>query len=161
MPNWCEGTFRARGNIENIKKFIIEGLGPVERDSLKVFEVEGDNDVAMDFEIETKYGLVWIKETHRHFFDFSEWNFITLYWINMLSREVQIIVPFKAAWDIRETDISKISKMYGIAIKVNGFERGVRFERSVETTASGTVKEDIVRKYDDWDWDCPMPLLGG
>lgn len=29
MPNWVEGSFRARGSKEEIKKFILEGLGPI------------------------------------------------------------------------------------------------------------------------------------
>lgn len=29
MSNWIKGSFRARGPKENIKKFIMEGLGPI------------------------------------------------------------------------------------------------------------------------------------
>lgn len=26
---------------------------------------------------------------------------------------------------------------------------------------NGEIFIDEVRKYDDWDWECPMPMLGG
>ena len=160
MPNWCEGIFRARGELGNIKRFIEEGLGAVEGDSLEVIgEERYEEDIAMDYEIKTEHGLVWLKDTHRHFLDFSDWDYLTVYWNN--KREAQIVAQFQAAWDINEMDISKISKEYGIAIKVNGFERGIEFEHSVETTANGMVKESVVKRYENYGWDCAMPLLGG
>lgn len=30
MPNWCEGTLKVRGTKENIKRFVLEGLHPVD-----------------------------------------------------------------------------------------------------------------------------------
>lgn len=29
MPNWCAGTLRVRGTKENLTKFVLEGLQPV------------------------------------------------------------------------------------------------------------------------------------
>ena len=26
MPNWCEGTFKVRGNLEDIKRYVKENL---------------------------------------------------------------------------------------------------------------------------------------
>lgn len=29
MPNWCKGTLKVRGKIDDLKKFVLEGLQPV------------------------------------------------------------------------------------------------------------------------------------
>lgn len=30
MPNWCAGTLRVRGTKENLTKFVLEGLQPID-----------------------------------------------------------------------------------------------------------------------------------
>lgn len=30
MPNWCEGTLKIRGKQKDVKRFVLEGLRPVD-----------------------------------------------------------------------------------------------------------------------------------
>ena len=76
MANWVEGTFRARGPKENIKKFIIEGLSPISRmgkeDKIKK-ELDDNDDYfivtfkRVDAGEEKNVELLHISGTHRHF----------------------------------------------------------------------------------------------
>ena len=54
MANWIEGTFRARGSKENIKRFLLEALEPCSRfgknkEILKEITYEEDNYLEMEF----------------------------------------------------------------------------------------------------------------
>ena len=55
MPNWCEGTLRIRGTVENLRNFIENGLKPVnaigeKEDPLmaQLNEVLGENEKKLD-----------------------------------------------------------------------------------------------------------------
>ena len=61
MPNWCAGTLRVRGTKENLTKFVLEGLQPIDYigEELEALKMED-------------YGRVecsrcWIKGTRRGF----------------------------------------------------------------------------------------------
>ena len=45
-------------------------------------------------------------------------------------------------------------------MKIHGFEKGMQFSQLIEIV-DGEILQDKEIKYDDWDWDCPCPLIGG
>lgn len=54
MANWVEGTFRARGSKDNIKRFIMEGLNAVSylgKEKIKK-ELYYEDDDSLEFRIE-------------------------------------------------------------------------------------------------------------
>lgn len=62
MPNWCEGALKVRGTKENIKRFVLEGLHPVDLfgDAKSELTVNEFGDINSN---ET----CWIEETRRGF----------------------------------------------------------------------------------------------
>ena len=61
MPNWCAGTLRVRGTKENLTKFVLEGLQPVN------YIGEGLETLKMNDYSEVKCSRCWIKGTRRGF----------------------------------------------------------------------------------------------
>ena len=62
MPNWCKGCLKVRGNAANVKKFILEGLKPVDifGNELPKLELSDIGDVEYD-------KSCWIEGTTRGF----------------------------------------------------------------------------------------------
>lgn len=75
--------------------------------------------------------------------------------------EFQFSSSFKSAWAIDTEPLANIAKKYEIDIRVNGYEMGMQFEQLLEVSRNGTVKCESFIQYEDYEWECPMPLLGG
>ena len=148
MPNWCEGTFRARGSKEDLINFIRNGV------EAEFIPMDCDD----EFETE-KCGYIWIKDTRRHFLNAEDRQYISLY--EKENGIYQFAFPFVAAWAIDTDAIKMIAEKYHIDVRVNGFEMGMQFEQLVEVSKTGWIRCDSVIQYDDYEWQCAMPLLGG
>lgn len=172
MPNWCEGNIRFRGACKNIKALLeneVECVGhkagsfmevvtlkPVVKAELYQLTMErpdnGDGVIFPAFHI---------KGTRRNFLDGTTVEFHGDYDTDD-EREVRILVcdSFKAAWGIESKPYVDMSKKYDVDIHIFGWEMGMEFAQEVEIVKCELVKDEEV-KYDDWDWECPMPYLGG
>lgn len=156
MPNWCEGFLKVRGKITNLKAFILNGLQPVdfrgeEKDKL-TFTSEDDN----SFYISKIEGLLWLKGSRRHF---CKPDYIELYTNNIENSKI-LILPMKAAWVIESEQLLALCKEYGVDMKIQGFEMGGQFSQIIEIV-NGTVILDATLQYENWNWDCPCPRMGG
>lgn len=146
MPNWIEGTLKLRGTSENLKRFFEEGL-------------EGDVMIVSDFE--NKYFEVnfseepWVKDSHRAFItdDYT-------YWTNTNDEENVVTMAVRQAWCFNEEDWVRVSKDFNIDVRLFGFECGMQFTEELEVIKGNLTMDDTI-KYDDWDWECPMPRMGG
>ncbi len=157
MPNWVEGTFRAQGSKEDIKRFVMEGL-----------QIRGDSDgtelwsfsEGVDYlEFNCKADTVWIADTRRQFLN----NGYCLYAYPVKGDPKdhwRIVSGFQGAWCIDTEGLKAVSGKYNLRIKANGFEQGMRFAPTVEVYR-GILEYEDEETYEDWDWDCPMPLMGG
>lgn len=171
MPNWIEGTFRARGGKENIKRFLMEGLTPVgffgeyENISKEIYCDDGDcltvifKHTNNDNEIKDAKTL-HIKDTRRQFIEDLCCGEISAF-RKKSNDEFQFATNFKGAWSLDEDAFVKIAKEFKIDIRVNGFERGMEFEQLLEVGRNGVIRCQSVIQYDDYEWQCPMSLLGG
>lgn len=146
MPNWCEGILKVRGPLENIRRFMEWGIdyGPGE---LQI----ADYDDELEFNI-TSSGECWIKGSNRHFVTNDEYMHIY--------EEGTLFLHLKAAWNIDANDLLEVCQTYGIDMRVQAFERGMQFSQIVEIIGGKITKNEVI-KYDDWDWECPCPTLGG
>lgn len=151
MPNLCKGDMRVKGKKDCIISFLINCIENIRYST---------NDIA---EKTDKYNYFecyhgWIKGTSRGFAsdididielcDFDENNNIT----------VSFRVEF--AWDCDAKEIKKICNKYNIDARLYLFEKGMRFNRDIEII-DGKITKDNTIKFDDYEWDCIMPNLGG
>lgn len=167
MPNWCEGVLKVRGQKENIKKFMLEVLKPIQNElgmiiaetrglpmpeSIKVEIVYDDDD---EFTIKSSSGF-YIEGTRRNF---TESNRLEFYHNNK-DEAILVIDNFKAAWGIDSEPYAAISKEYDIDVKIYGFERGMEFNQEIEII-KGEVITDREISFTDYTWDCIFPNIGG
>lgn len=160
MPNWIEGTMKLRGKREDIKRFFLEGLEPstwageINNLSDQVIDNSADDDLDFSFRDEPH-----IKDTRR--------AFITDDNVYMDDEAGVACVNVKQAWafdagrDTEDLDNWKaISDKFNVDIKLYGIECGMEFTQEVIIIRGC---RPIVNKkhYEDWDWECPFPNMGG
>lgn len=146
MPNWCEGTLKVRGTMENIRKFMEEGIEWTPGE-LVVEDYDGE----LEFST-SRTGERWIKGTHRHFILCDEYMYFY--------EGSTLFLHFEAAWNVSAEDLKTVCQTYDIDMKVEAYERGMQFGQLIEIL-NGEITRDELIKYDDYDWDCPCPTLGG
>ena len=170
MPNWIQGTFRARGSKENIIRFIREGIKPSswagkdDEIEMELKEYEEDYITAkwtLKSGNETDYPeWLHIDGTERHFLKPDDYGEFDIHQTDSKTDFI-MVVSFKAAWGINIDQMGEVAKKYEIDIRMNGYERGMEFEQTIEVTRKGYVLTKALISYPDYQWECPMPLLGG
>lgn len=154
MPNWCEGTLKVRGKIEDLKKFVLEGLQPVGhfgdmREPLEINEYG---------ECEYK-GTCWIENTHRGFVDNLDIYFSEFEEDN---KPKVICLEARFAWGIEARQLRETCIKYNVDMKIYAFERGMEFNQDIEIVNGEIVRnEEINFKGKDYAWECIMPTMGG
>lgn len=156
MPNWCEGTLKVRGTIKDLKNFVLNGLLPVDLIGRmkEPLSLEGESETSL-YILDITDAL-YIKGTRRAF---CEPAYIDVC-VDKPDDKAIITMPFKEAWAILSDKLLEVCKEFNVDIKIQGFERGMRFSQIVEIV-DGEIRQDEEIKYDDWDWDCPCPDMGG
>ena len=150
MPNWCAGTLRVRGEKENLTKFVLEGLQPVthfgsETETLKIDDYS-----------RIKCERCWIKGTRRGFIlDLDVF-------INDWNDEGKIAIGLDAefAWGISAEELLNSCKQYNVDMRIHAFECGMLFNQIIEII-DGEITKDEEVKFDDYNWDCICPNIGG
>ena len=159
MPNWIKGTMKLRGKREDIKRFFKDGLEPSnwpkpEDRENQVIDESGENYLDFSFKNEP-----YIAGTRR--------AFITDDNVFMEGEEGVVCVDVKQAWafdagrESNDFEIWKnISQKYNIDIRLFGIECGMQFTQEIIIVRG---RKAIVnkRQYEDWDWECPFPNMGG
>ena len=69
-------------------------------------------------------------------------------------------MQFKAAWRVYIDPFVKMSKDYNVDIKIYGFEKGSEFNQDIVIVNGEVIKNDIIT-FNDYQWECPFPDLGG
>lgn len=172
MPNWIEGTFRCRGSKENVKKFIMEGLQPIstllgEEKIKRKIELDDDDYIEISFELDNKDENSKKKHPEELYIPHTKRNFILLEYGCISAHKCQksndfiFATNYKGAWAIDKEEIVSVAEEYQIDIRVNGYECGMEFEQLVEVNRRGVIRCESFIQYEDYTWECPMPLLGG
>lgn len=152
MPNWCVGTLKIRGDKENVRKFLLESItvpGSVFGNTPELEVEEDDNYLRM----KSKWGL-YVKGSHRQFIQ-GEIEWYAYDGVNTLC-----IDCYEGAWGIDTETLVRLSKEYQIDIKIYAFERGMKFNLDFEVHKGELIK-DLEVTFDDYEWDCPCPTMGG
>lgn len=152
MPNWCVGTLKVRGKINDLKRFILEGLEPV--------NVFGQSKEKLQF---NEYGecdcngSCYIKNTHRGFVE-------DLYVCIDTDDETDVVkticLDSKFAWGISATDLQKTCREFNVDMKIFAFERGMEFNQNIEIIDGQITKNEDI-EFNDYSWECVCPNLGG
>lgn len=156
MPNWCEGTLKVRGTIKDLKNFVLNGLLPVSPIGATKEPLSLDGEDETSLYISSVPNTLYIKGTRRAF---CEPDYIEVSSDEPNDKTI-LTMPFKQAWAILSDNLLEVCKEFNIDMKIQGFERGMRFSQIVEIV-DGEIIQDEEIKYDDWEWDCPCPELGG
>lgn len=159
MPNWCSGVLKVRGTKDNIVNFLKNGLQCV--------DIIGDDNGKHTVEVDETYdeitmndvkGALWIKNTRRNFIEnISHYLYLSKYSDDTF---VCAIDGFQAAWGIESKDLAEISKEYGIDLKIYAFEQGMQFNQDIEIVAGEVIKDEEI-EFDNYEWECINPLIGG
>lgn len=166
MPNWIEGSLKLRGNSEDLKRFFKEGVDcPAEAGCIfgdHKSEIKSISDY-IECNFYDGYNIViiknepHIKNTRRAFIQdcLVEWG----------DAYATVCMSIKQAWaficaEYDRKNWEEISAQYHLDIRMYGFECGMEFCEEVEIIKGKLVKDNVI-KYDDWAWECPMPMLGG
>ena len=164
MPNWIEGTMKLRGKQKNIKRFFDEGIeaspyfGEKENLEEQVIDESGEDFWEYTFKNEPH-----VKNTRRMFIKNS--------FVEMYEEDGICTVPIKQAWSFsaRASDediLIEIADKFQIDIKLYGIECGIQFCQEVlvlhgNEEKQGVIKYNNVIQYEDWEWECPFPNMGG
>ena len=150
MPNWCVGTLRVRGTKESLTKFVLEGLLPVTYFGSETEPLKMDGLGRIDCE------RCWIKGTYRGFVVDSHVYFDDL----EDEEETTIGLETEFAWGISAKELLQSCKKYGVDMRIHAFERGMQFNQIIEII-DGEITKDEEVKFDDYEWDCICPNIGG
>ena len=155
MPNWCKGTLKVRGEYDNLKAFLKNALDecryygePPEGPLLEVAETPEYADI-------TLHRMAHLKDTSRGFVEGD-----TEVSIDREPGSQIVLLEAKFAWNIKTEELQHLSKKYGVDLKITAFERGAQFERDIEIV-QGFISLDSVKEYQDYEWMCPCPTVGG
>lgn len=158
MPNWIEGTMKLRGKREDIHRFFKEGLEP------SSWTDETDNKLEDQVQDDSDEDLLWFNFKDQPHIVGTRRAFITDDCVEMSTDEGVACVNIKQAWCFTtEGNVNawkEISAKFNVDIKLFGIECGMRFEQEIIIRrGSETIINE--KKYEDWDWECPFPNMGG
>lgn len=163
MPNWIEGTIKLRGSYEDLKRFVNEGLEPITIVGKQVGKKEDlidFTDYGSEFEFKINDDM-WISGTRRAFASAGLYGTSTGNDDNLI-----LVLNVKQAWAFLANDDNRdkwksISDKFNLDIRLYGYEMGMEFcEEVIILRGKGIVLDNVIQ-FEDWNWDCPFPLLGG
>ena len=169
MPNWIEGTVKVRGKYKDILNFFKTGITAYQKSGNHDATLPRDEWIHVEEKEDPKYGKwctiellhdEWahVNDTRRAFiFD----NGTIVNEIESDNDEKQIVMAKVAqAWSFDVEDWMAISEKYHIDFRLYGLESGMQFGQEIEIV-DGKLMRNISFGYDDWDWECPFPWMGG
>lgn len=162
MPNWCEGTLKVRGKLENVQRWCNENIkvynchfNQDDNNWENVLDTEAVKIKIDDEEIDIKVcDDAYIKGTRRHFVQEGS------YYGSEHNGIMRLTLNIKAAWCFEYEPFLEMAKEYGVDFRFYGFECGMEFNQEV-IIENGKLVADNEITYDDYFWGCPFPNLGG
>lgn len=149
MPNWCEGTLKVRGKTKDLKKFVLEGLRPVN------FFGEYQEKLQFDGCMITSKIDCHIENTRRGFVEHLE------VWFDEEDDEIDIIcLDTRFAWGIDASQLLETCKKYNVDMKIYAFEQGMEFNQNIEIVNGAVIKDEEIQ-FGDYRWECICPNMGG
>ena len=151
MPNWSEGCLKVRGKAANVKKFILEGLKPVDFFSKDLPKLEL-SDIG---EVESDKNC-WIEGTNRGFVE----NLLVDFSFVEDEETFTAVLDTKFAWAADAEELLALCKKYSVDMKLYAFEKGNEFNQDI-LIVDGQILRDNRIAFEDYNWECICPTLGG
>lgn len=151
MPNWSEGCLKVRGKAVNVKKFILEGLTPVDffGTELPKLELSDIEDVESDKDCR-------IEGITRGFVE----NLLVDFSFVEDEETFTAVLDTKFAWAADAEELLALCQKYGVDMKLYAFERGGEFNQDI-LIVGGLIFRDNRIEFEDYNWECICPTLGG
>lgn len=163
MANWCKGSIRIRGSVDDVKNFFMNHVhchkGHINDNNEWIDEVDDESKV-IHWDDDDEFCIVFKKDAH---IDKTRRAFIIADEISFCTGNRKTVVAtcwFAQAWDIDAEEFCELSKELNLDFNITGYEKGMQFIRRV-TIEHGEIIKEYEVKYQDWDWECDMPFLGG
>lgn len=147
MPNWCKGILKVRGKKKNVIEFMLKGLKPVGTGRSLFLNKLGNIASGETCWIENTY-RGFVLEVEVFFSDYEDEDIVT------------VALDSKFAHDIDSEGLLKTAKKYSVDMKIYGFEKGMQFNRDVEIVDGEILKDEEIN-FDDYEWECICPNMGG
>lgn len=66
----------------------------------------------------------------------------------------------KFAWAVNAEELLALCKKYSVDMKLYAFEKGMEFNQDI-LIVDGEIRRDEEIKFEDYNWECICPELGG
>ena len=142
---------KVRGKAANVKKFILEGLKPVDcfGNVLPKLEIPDDGEVESDKDC-------WIEGTTRGFVENLYIDFSLVE-----DRETfTAVLDAKFSWAADAEELLALCQKYEVGMKLYAFEKGMKFNQDI-LIVGGIIIRDRAIRFEDYNWECICPTLGG
>lgn len=151
MPNWSKGCLKVRGKAANVKKFVLEGLQPVDffGNALPKLELSDLGEVDTDKDC-------WIEGTTRGFVEnmYADFSFVED------DETFTATLDAKFAWAADAEELLASCKKYSVNMKLYAFEKGMGFNQDI-LIVDGEIRRDCRIEFEDYNWECVCPTVGG
>lgn len=153
MANWAEGVLRVHGRNKDLINFMKNGFREASCSGVPAPEVKTINDeVILHCE-----GELYVRGSYRML---SEDKEISFDWDGEPEKESTVAFNVKQAWTVLSEDLQTLSQKYKINFRITAYEKGMEFSQEIEVI-EGKITKEILRKYNDYLWECENPLIGG
>ena len=103
---------------------------------------------------------MWFRHAYRSYFEQD----IDI-WIDETDRENNEIVTLnlgllQSAWGTDTQALTDLSAQYNLDFKIYAYERGMEFNIDFEVHKGKIIVNDEI-KFDDYEWECTNPSIGG
>lgn len=151
MTKWCKGCLKVRGRVAAVKRFILEGLEPVNffGDGLPKLEISVLDDVESD-------NYCRIKGTTRGFVE----KFYVDFSVVEDGETFTAVLDATFAWAANADELLALCRKYEVDMKLYAFEKGARTNQDI-SIVGGLIIRNCVIRFEDYDWECICPTLGG
>lgn len=151
MPNWSEGCLKVRGKASDVKKFVLEGLQPVDffGNALPKLELSDLGEVDTDKDC-------WIEGTTRGFVEnlYVDFSFVED------DETFTATLDAKFAWAADAEELLALCKKYSVNMKLYAFEKEMEFNQDILIVGKEILRDNKIA-FEDYNWECICPTVGG
>lgn len=151
MPNWSEGCLKVRGKASDVKKFVLEGLQPVDffGNALPKLELSDLGEVDTDKDC-------WIEGTTRGFVEnlYVDFSFVED------DETFTAVLDAKFAWAADAEELLALCQKYEVDMKLYAFEKGMGFDQDILIVGKEILRDNRIA-FEDYGWECICPTVGG